>query len=127
VIREPAAPRHPLAGIVAALAELRRPVVAIGCDMPFVAPELLGFLAGLDEPLAVCSVADRMQPLLGRYAPVLLPQLQVAVGDARPLRGIVSGLAPRVLADEELRRFGDPDRMTFNVNDEHDLALAGRL
>src|SRR5215207_877879 len=48
VLREPAEPIHPLYGLLTALAASDgRPVVALACDMPFVPPGLLEWLAGL--------------------------------------------------------------------------------
>ncbi|MBS1881068.1 MAG: NTP transferase domain-containing protein, partial [Actinobacteria bacterium] len=42
VVVEPAAPRHPLLGIVAALRHAGgRPVLAVACDLPLLAPALL--------------------------------------------------------------------------------------
>ena len=58
-------------GIVAAL-ERAAPgaaVVAIACDMPLVPATLLAWLAQLEEPVAVCEVGGRLEPLLGRYSP----------------------------------------------------------
>src|SRR3954470_2450881 len=63
VLEEPAEPRHPLCGIVAALGT-GRPVVAIACALPFVAPGLIELLAQAREPLVVPTLDGRLQPLL---------------------------------------------------------------
>jgi molybdopterin-guanine dinucleotide biosynthesis protein A len=135
VIEEPDEPRHPLCGIVAALRAgegLRgkgapRPVIAVACDMPFVAPELLAFLADADDPLVVPAADGRLHPLLGRYAPALLPELEAALEGEEPLTRTVESLGPRLLGEEELARFGDPPRLIFNVNDPEDLREAESL
>lgn len=128
VIREPPEPRHPLCGIVAALRHAEgRPLVVLGCDMPFTAPELLTLLAGTGEPLVVCSLSGELQPLPGRYGPSLLPGLEAALARREPLRRTVESLRPRLLDETELERFGDPQRLCFNVNSPADLERARRL
>lgn len=126
VLREPDEPRHPLCGIVAAL-RVGRPVVVVACDMPFVTPDLIAFLAAATEPLVVPLIGDRLQPLLARYVPALLPELEAALMREEPLTRTVEALRPRLLDEEELSRFGDPHRLLFNVNDPGDLREAERL
>lgn len=126
VLEEPAEPRHPLCGIVAAL-RLGRPVVAVACDLPFVVPGLIELLAETREPLVVPTLDDRPQPLLGRYEPSLLPRLEEALMREEPLTRTVESLAPRLFAEEELTPFGDPRRLLFNVNDPDDLREAEAL
>lgn len=128
VLLEPQRPAHPLRGIVTALREAgERPVVVLACDMPFVAPELLATLASLPEPLAMPSAGGRLHPLLARYERSLLLELEPSLGDGRPLQETVAALGPRELGEEELARFGDPQRLLFNVNTPADLELAGRM
>ena len=125
VLREPAEPRHPLAGIVAALgASGGAPVVALGCDMPFLEPALLTALAALDAPLAVAEAGGRLQPLPGRYHPALRGELSAALAGGLSLRETVTSLGVRVLAESELARLGDPRWLWFSVNDEAGLATA---
>jgi molybdopterin-guanine dinucleotide biosynthesis protein A len=124
VRREPAEPRHPLRGIVAALRECapaRRPLLALACDLPFVPPALLEALAAAPEPLVLAASGGRPQPLLGRYDPSLLPALEAALAEEAPLTRTVEALGARLLDDADLTRFGDPARIAFNVNTEEDL------
>lgn len=128
VVLEPDEPRHPLRGLMSALeASDGRPVVAVGCDMPFLAAELLSHLAALPAELAVCEVGGRLQPLLGRYEPSLLPHLGPAMEEGWAMTEAVSALMPGIVREDELARFGDPQRLTFNVNDAADLAAAERM
>src|SRR6202012_6288367 len=53
VLAEPAEPVHPLAGIVAALRQMGRPLVVLACDFPFVPPALLPALADAPESVVV--------------------------------------------------------------------------
>jgi molybdopterin-guanine dinucleotide biosynthesis protein A len=125
VLREPEEPSHPLCGIVAALREADgRAVIAVGCDLPFVTAELLGWLAALPEPLAVPELGGRLDPLLARYGPGLLAPLERALDARRPLQEAVRELGPRLIGEEELGRFGEPGRLLFNLNTPEDLARA---
>lgn len=127
-IEEPDSPRHPLCGIVAALRHAGgRPVVAIGCDMPFVPPALLAHLAAAHEPLLAMAADGEPQPFPARYEPRLLPALEAALAEARPLRQTVESLAPRLLGADELSACGDPQRLAFNVNTPADLEEAEAL
>lgn len=128
VLTEPEEPRHPLAGIVAALgAAGERPLVVLACDMPLANPELLAALAAAPEPLVVPSPGGLPEPLHARYAPALLPALTRALAERAPLRQTVAALGPRLLGEAELARFGPVDRPFFNVNDAADLARAEAL
>lgn len=127
VVLEPEEPVHPLAGIVAALRHAGRPVVVVGCDFPFVPSALLLYIAGTPEPLVVPAPGGTAQPLVARWSPALLPDLEAALAREEPLRRTVAALAPRLLDDAELTPFGDPARGFFNVNTPTDLRAAADL
>src|SRR6185503_2872647 len=118
---EPDEPSHPLTGIVAALEQGGRTLVVCGCDLPFVPADLLAHLAGRKEPLVAVEAAGRVHPLIGRYEPELLDDLRDARDASRPLQDVVSELRGKRL---DVRRFGDPAVLTFNVNTPADLARA---
>jgi molybdenum cofactor guanylyltransferase len=124
VWREPRLPRHPLCGIVTALREGRQPLLVCGCDMPFVTPELAGWLGSFTDALVVAEAGGRLHPLLGRYSPELLPALEQGLAAERPLAEVVAELRPRRVREDELGRFGDPARLLFNVNSPEDLRRA---
>ena len=125
VWREPAAPSHPLAGLVCALERAEgRPVVAVACDMPFVAPELLARLAAIEATAAATRVGGRLEPFPGRYAPAALPVLRAALEREAPVREALAALAPAELGEAELRAFGDPARMVASLNTRAELAAA---
>jgi molybdenum cofactor guanylyltransferase len=127
VLREPAEPVHPLCGIVSALRDADdRSLTVVAADMPFVTGELLAWLAALPDPLAVPSHGGRLHPLLARYDPSLLPTLEQALEAEAPLRETVASLSPREITERELRPFGDPERLLFNVNTPEDLEEAER-
>jgi molybdopterin-guanine dinucleotide biosynthesis protein A len=125
---EPREPRHPLRGLVTALERANgAPVLALGCDLPFVTAELLGWLARQHGRAAVPRVGGRLQPLLARYDPCALEPFAAALPSERPLQEVVATLGPRTVDEAQLRRFGPPARLAFNVNTPDDLARAERL
>jgi molybdopterin-guanine dinucleotide biosynthesis protein A len=131
VLFEPDSPQHPLCGVVTALefAAKRSPapaVLMLACDMPFLTGALLAWLAGLEGAVMV-QVDGRPQPLLARWLPEHLHAVQEALDAKCSLRAAISTLAPRIVAERELSRFGDPARLCFNVNDAEDLARAEGL
>ena len=128
VIREPEEPQHPLCGIVAALRHAgARPLVAVACDMPFAGAGLLAWLGSSPEPLVVASLGGRLQPLLARYDGALLPALEEALTGRWALRRTIESLRPRLIAEAELARFGEPRRLCFNVNTPADLEQAEQM
>jgi molybdenum cofactor guanylyltransferase len=130
-ITEPDEPRHPLTGIVAALREARHPVVVLGCDMPLVPPALLAHLAELvGEPrrdAVAAEVDEALEPLLAAYDPASADALAAALAEGLPLRDAVASLEPYLLREGDLRRFGDPRTLAFNVNSPADLERAATL
>jgi molybdenum cofactor guanylyltransferase len=129
VAYEPDVPQHPLCGIVTALRHgAGTPVVVVGCDMPLLTPKLLMWLAETPAPgSVVTSLGKRVQPLLARYAPGDLSALQDALAEKAPLRRAVQSLHPTLISEAELRRFGEPATLCFNVNDPVSLAQAEEL
>jgi len=131
---EPAAPRHPLAGVVHALEAagaasgiegLGRELLVSAGDLPFVGPDLVELLARADAhgaPAVVPRAGGRLQPLLARYTPAAHAPLAAALcRDPLPsLQDAVLALEPRVL---EL----DDERPFFNVNAPEDLLTAAGL
>ncbi len=128
VLTEPSEPRHPLTGVLAALgASAGRGVVAIACDMPLVPSKLLTWLAQLEEPVAVCEIGGRLEPLLGRYSPEVSERLAQSLERGAAMREAVAELDPYVIPEDRVARFGDPARIFFNVNSPEDLAAAEEM
>lgn len=127
VLLEPSEPRHPLCGLAAALREAApAAVIALAADMPFVEPDLLRWLAAREATTAV-EAGGRLQPLLARYEPGDLAALEAALAAGDSATGTLHGLGPRVVGEAELRRFGEPERLCFNVNSPADLERAREL
>ena len=122
---EPAEPRHPLVGIVQALALAGgRPVLVCAADLPFVTAALIAQLAKADPagaPAVVVGRGSSTQPLLGCYQPEALPLLRSAAAEAKlPVQVAVAAIDPRRLEVE------DPD-VLFNVNAPDDLLQAAAM
>ena len=128
VLAEPAEPRHPLTGLIAALhTSAGRGVVAIACDMPLVPAKLLSWLAQIEEEIAVCEVDGRLEPLLGRYSPTAAAALASRLDDGAAMRDAVGALDPYVVTEDKIARFGDPKSIVFNVNEPGDVERAEGL
>ena len=122
---EPDGPRHPLAGVAAAIRHAGgRHVIVLACDMPLLAPAFVTWLAGLPEGAAVPVAGGNPQPLAARYSPTNLSAVESLLERQMPARAVVDALQPRLIEDDELRAFGDPSRLFFNVNSPEDLRRA---
>jgi molybdopterin-guanine dinucleotide biosynthesis protein A len=118
--------RHPLAGILEALERAGGPVLVCACDMPFVTAGLVVYLAGL-AGTAVPEAGGRLHPLLGRYDPAAAAALGAALEAQASLHEAVRQAGTAMVSEDEIRRFGDPERLLFNVNTPADLARAEEL
>lgn len=114
---EPAAPRHPVVGLIHALEEAGEAVLVCGADMPYVTPDACAsVIAGAGTaPAAVAVAAGVVQPLLGVYAPAALDGLRSAPPDGR-LTDMVEALRPS--------RVALPPGIVRSVNTPDDLAAA---
>ncbi len=122
VWREPAQPRHPLAGIVEALRRAKgRPVVVLACDLPLVTGVQVAALVNASSGGAAVVAAQaggRLQPLCARYEPRAL--------------GLLAGYDPNGRVVEQVARL-EPATLDVepgvlrNVNDRAGLAEVERL
>jgi len=119
VITEPDEPRHPLAGVVAAMSHAgARPVLVVPCDAPFLTSMLLRVLASAPKTTAVRS-DGRVHPLIALYATEDLARLEEAVANGDSATEAVEAIDPDWIQA--------PERETFNVNTPEDLARAEAL
>lgn len=122
---EPQAPRHPLVGIVQALAlTAGRPVLACAGDLPFVTPNLIRQILEVDPagaPAVVPLSEGNLQPLVALYLPAALTLLSREGGDSgAALRDQVRAIHPRLI------EVGQPEAF-FNINTPEDLLRAAAL
>jgi molybdopterin-guanine dinucleotide biosynthesis protein A len=121
-----------LGGIYTAVAAAPAPVVCVAWDMPFVTAALVRALAdGLARHDAVLPESDGrrgVEPLCAAYGPACLEPIAERL-DAGDLRAI--SFHPRIsvgiLPLAEVRAYGDPAFLFFNVNTADDLARADEL
>ena len=121
-----------LGGIYTAVVESPAPVVCVAWDMPFVSAPLVRALADrletYDALLAQSGGRRGIEPLCAAYGPGCRGPIAAAL-DAGDLRAV--GFHPRIslgiLPLSEVRRFGDPELLFFNVNTADDLARADGL
>jgi len=122
---EPDPRRHPIIGIMQALALADgRPVLVCGADLPFVSAQLVKRLAKASPgraPAVIACARGEVQPLLGCYHRRALPLLR---GDARavdcPLRETIAAMEPVLLEVD------DPDEL-FDVDSPDDLLQAAAM
>jgi molybdenum cofactor guanylyltransferase len=114
VWREADEPVHPLLGVVAALERAQRRVVVVGCDMPFVTPDLLRRLAA--GPESAVRAGERLAPLPAAYDPADLPALRAALAREASLTATLAALEPATIDVAE--------REVASVNTPHELAAA---
>ena len=121
-----------LGGIYTAVTEAPAPVVAVAWDMPFVSVPLVRALgeglATSDAMLPESGGRRGVEPLCAAYGPACRDAIAATL-DAGDLRAI--GFHPRIrvgiLPLSDIRGFGDPELLFFNVNTADDLARADEL
>jgi molybdopterin-guanine dinucleotide biosynthesis protein A len=118
----------PLAGIYAGLlASSHDLAIVVACDMPFLNPALLAYLADRapNFEAVVPEIAGTLQPLHAVYHRSTLPVMHAALsrGEASPLR-FLDEIRPRVIPDGEIARVDPRFKSFFNINSRDDLTTA---
>jgi molybdopterin-guanine dinucleotide biosynthesis protein A len=122
-----------LGGLYTGLASAGHPrIFAVGCDMPFLNPEVIRRLAGLGAQvdIAMPRLATGLQPMHAVYSKACLPHLERMAG-AQELKvqalAEVPGLTVK-LAPEKDFLDADPQLLSFfNINTPADLEFARKL
>jgi molybdopterin-guanine dinucleotide biosynthesis protein A len=121
----------PLAGLEAGLRAIDGDfALVVACDMPFLNPELLAYMAGLPRhyQALVPRVQGRWHPLHAIYARSSLPIIQRLLARGRnSMKGMLAQLDVCPLTEEELARFDPAGLSLFNLNGPRDLARARAL
>jgi molybdopterin-guanine dinucleotide biosynthesis protein A len=124
--------RGSLVGIHAALKHANQPILLAAWDMPFVTTALFAHIrdrAASSEFAAIPESATGVEPFCAAYTPACLPFIEAALSsDDLRLTNLLARMPgyDRITADE-VRAFGDPARLFFNVNSPPDLARAEEL
>ena len=123
-----------LGGIYTAVTAAPGPVLCVAWDMPFVPEALLRVLSdrmatgSYDAVLPESSGRRGLEPLCAVYGPACASAIarRLDQGDLMAISfhaDVRVGIVPLA----EVRRFGDPDELFFNVNTPDDLARAEAL
>lgn len=91
----------------------------VACDMPFLNPRLIAYMAGLAEgyDIVVPKIAGLVEPLHGVYNRKLVSFIEERIGQGqRRIQELFGALTVRYVAEQEIDRF-DPARTSFkNLN-----------
>lgn len=121
----------PLAGIQAGLRAASLPfALTVACDMPFLSPALLRYMAGLPRryQALVPEWEGRRHPLHAVYARTCLPVIDALLeAGQRSVEELLARVRLQVVPEEEIRRYDAAGLSLFNLNDRRDLAEARRL
>ncbi len=115
--------------------EAGRPgILAVACDMPFLSPALLAFMADLarageaDLVLPESDSPRGVEPLCAYYGTQCLDAIEARIqrGDWRMV-GFHDDVRVLRIPRSDVRRFGPPDTLFLNVNTREDRERADRI
>jgi molybdopterin-guanine dinucleotide biosynthesis protein A len=116
----------PLGGLHAALTAARGDVLLlVACDMPYLTQSFAEYLLSLagDADIVVPQSERGYHPLCAVYSRTCLEPAAAQLADRRlKMRELVDRMRTRVVPVEDIRRFGDPNRLLANVNTPADYA-----
>jgi len=123
-----------LGGIYTAVAAGTEPVLCVAWDMPFVPEALLRALIdgakaeNYDAFLPESSGRRGLEPLCAVYGPACGPAIErrLESGDLKAI-SFHTDVRVGILSLAQVRGFGDPDELFFNVNTPDDLERAEAL
>lgn len=122
-----------LGGLYTGLASAGHPnVLAVGCDMPFLNPEVIRRLAGLGAKADVVMprLTTGLQPMLAVYSKACLPHLErMARAGQLKVQDLVKapGLTVQQIPEKDFLDV-DPQLLSFfNINTPADLEFARKL
>jgi molybdopterin-guanine dinucleotide biosynthesis protein A len=120
--------RGPLTGIYSGLVRSSNEYnFVVACDMPFLNPALLAYMAGLAEghDVVVPSLAGLLEPLHAVYRKRLIPLIEDEIRhDRKRIQELFEKVDTRYVTEQEIDRF-DPERKSFkNLNTPKDYEEA---
>ena len=123
-----------LGGIYTAVTAAPGPVLCVAWDMPFVPDALLGALVdgavagNYDAFLPESSGRRGLEPLCAVYGPACGPAIarRLETGDLKAI-SFHTDVRVGILSLAQVRGFGDPDELFFNVNTPDELERAEAL
>ena len=116
----------PLGGLHAALTAARGDaVLLVACDMPYLSTPFVAYLLSLaaEADIVVPQSERGYHPLCAVYTRACLEPAAARLADRRlKMRELVDSMRTRIVPIDEIRQFGDPDRLLANVNTPADYA-----
>jgi molybdopterin-guanine dinucleotide biosynthesis protein A len=116
----------PLGGLHAALSAARgAALMLLACDMPYVSPAFIEYLFSFagEADVVVPQTERGYHPLCAVYTRACMDVAASRLAERRlKMRELVDSMTTRVVPVEDVRRFGDPDRLLANVNTPADYA-----
>ena len=116
----------PLGGLHAALTAARGDaLLLVACDMPYLSPAFAAYLLSLagGADIVVPRSERGYHPLCAVYSRACLEPAAARLAERRlKMRELVDSMRTRVVPIEEIRQFGDPERLLTNVNTPADYA-----
>ena len=104
--------------------------LVVACDLPFLSPPLIAYMAGLRDGVdaVVPVIVGRPEPTHALYSRRCIPAIteRLEAGELKA-SGFLDSVRVRYVSEDEARRF-DPELLSFfNVNRPDDLARAIEL
>lgn len=122
-----------LGGLLTAVTAAPAPVLCVAWDMPFVPAGLLrelaaGLAQGFDAFLPASDSRRGLEPMCAAYGPACGPAIAAALarGDRRAI-AFHPDVKVGILPVDQVRQWGDPELLFFNVNTPADLLKADDL
>lgn len=120
--------RGPLGGIHAGLTASSYPInFLVACDMPFINTGLAAYMTGLADryDIVVPMIGKYYQPLFAVYTKNCLPAIERQLKEGRnKITSFYHHQKVRFVELDEIRQYGNPDKIFFNVNTPIDLETA---
>ncbi len=126
----------PLAGLHAGLSAAGEGFHFVtSCDQPFIEPALVRYLLQramerteerLDALIPVTAEREQVLCAVYRHRVAEIAERLLQRGERR-LRELLRHIKWQPVSEEDLRPFGDPQRLFFNINTAEDLELAHQL
>lgn len=121
----------PLGGLYSGLRQAASPyALLVGCDMPFLNRDLIGYQASLvaGHDVVVPRLDGNFETLHAVYSKDCLPAIRPCLeAGQRRVIAFFDAVRVRVVEQAEIDRFDPDHRSFFNVNTEADMALARGL
>ncbi len=131
-VRDEVPDRGPMGGLLTGLrvASHERAVV-LPVDMPLLTVGLLIYLRDVSAEADITLPQwERLEPLVGVYSKTCIAPLEALLQRGEDSLGDfarTTTLTVRYVGEEEIRRFGDPRRIFFNINVPEDVETAEAL